>query len=87
MTNTKVFETGYVNDVISTDIPYSSTFGLTFTNLLKDYKIYMYDWDGLEADDLMTSFTFDMSSYIPAYTSTVVLTNGNFQITLTLEWK
>lgn len=85
-TSASLFTTGHVNDVVQSAIPYTTDFKLTFLTLTKSYTIYMYDWDGI-ADDLMSSFNFKISDYIPTYPSTIVLTNGSFKITLNVEWQ
>ena len=81
-----VFTTGHVDDIVQSEIPYTTDFKITFLTLTKSYTIYMYDWDGV-GDDLMSSFNFKISDYIPSYPTTITLTNGSFQITLNVQWQ
>ena len=88
LTSASVYkEPTYQSDVVQSNIPYTKTFALTFNTLTKNYTIYMYDYDWPTSDDLMSSFNLKISDYIPSYPTSIVLTNGSFQITLNLQWQ
>jgi len=89
------FTTGYYEDVLTSDLPlsYTNNFPYIITNLNKEYKINLRDYDSWGTDDNLGWYYFTVSDQMPTNGDTYptilnfVYTSGWPAFTMYIEWK
>jgi hypothetical protein len=78
----------YRSDVASSALPltYNLNNALTLPTIAGNYQVQIYDYDPLDANDLIGSISFNPSTRQEGFPSSFTETSGSFSITINGTW-
>ena len=87
---TTYYTSGYIANVVPADIPLSfSAYTITLSNLTRQYKIRIYDDDGIWGSEFIGGYYFSFSDYMPTngddYPTVINMQNSTSYVKLKLN--